>query len=71
LGLEREQYTTQIGHYDSIAAWSDNLKRINTILMDLCKDVWTYISLEYFHQQIVAGETGSSTMPHKGIPFES
>jgi adenylosuccinate lyase len=66
LGLQREQFTTQIGHYDSIAALCDNMKRINTILTDFCRDVWQYISMDYFKQAINPKETGSSAMPHKG-----
>ena len=65
LGLERMQYTTQIEHYDNLAAQFDALKRINTILTDLCRDVWTYISMEYFKQRVKEGEVGSSAMPHK------
>ena len=60
LGLCRSQYTTQIEHYDNLAAIFDNMKRIDTILIDLCRDMWTYISMEYFKQQIKAGEVGSS-----------
>jgi adenylosuccinate lyase len=70
LELERQQTTTQIEHYDNLAAYFDNLKRINTILTDLCRDMWTYISLEYFKQKINAGETGSSAMPHKVNPID-
>lgn len=70
LGLERSQYTTQIEHYDNLAAIFDNLKRIDTILIDLCRDMWTYISMEYFKQQIKAGEIGSSAMPHKVNPID-
>jgi len=70
LGLEREQYTTQIGHYDSIGALCDGVKRINTILIDLCRDVWQYISMEYFKQKINPKETGSSAMPHKVNPID-
>lgn len=70
LGLERMQYTTQIEHYDSLAAQFDALKRINTILMDLCRDVWQYISMEYFRQKVKAGEVGSSAMPHKVNPID-
>ena len=65
LGLNRSQTTTQIEHYDNLAALFDGLKRINTILMDLNRDVWTYISMDYFKQEIKAGEIGSSAMPHK------
>ena len=69
LGLHRSQYTTQIEHYDNLAAIFDALKRIDTILMDLCRDMWTYISMEYFKQRIKAGEVGSSAMPHKVNPI--
>ncbi len=70
LGLHRSQYTTQIEHYDNLAAIFDALKRIDTILMDLCRDMWTYISMEYFKQRIKAGEVGSSAMPHKVNPID-
>lgn len=70
LGLCRSQYTTQIEHYDNLAAIFDNLKRIDTILLDLCRDMWTYISMEYFKQRIKAGEVGSSAMPHKVNPID-
>ncbi len=70
LGLSRSQYTTQIEHYDNFAAHCDALKRINTILIDLCRDMWTYISMDYFKQQIVAGQVGSSAMPHKVNPID-
>ena len=70
LGLERMQYTTQIEHYDSLAAQFDALKRINTILIDLCRDVWQYISMEYFKQRVKTGEIGSSAMPHKVNPID-
>lgn len=70
LGLERSQYTTQIEHYDNLAAIFDVLKRIDTILIDLCRDIWTYISMEYFKQRIKAGEVGSSAMPHKVNPID-
>ena len=70
LGLERMQYTTQIEHYDNIAAQFDALKRINTILIDFCRDVWQYISMEYFKQKVKAGEVGSSAMPHKVNPID-
>ena len=70
LGLERLQYTTQIENYDNMAAYFDNCKRINVILIDLCRDMWTYISMEYFKQQIKAGEVGSSAMPHKVNPID-
>ncbi|MBE2290314.1 MAG: adenylosuccinate lyase [Chitinophagaceae bacterium] len=70
LGLDRMQYTTQIEHYDSFAAQFDALKRINTILIDLCRDVWQYISMEYFKQKVKSGEVGSSAMPHKVNPID-
>jgi len=70
LGLDRMQYTTQIEHYDSFAAQFDALKRINTILIDLCRDVWQYISMEYFKQKVKTGEVGSSAMPHKVNPID-
>jgi adenylosuccinate lyase len=70
LGLDRQQTTTQIEHYDNLAASFDNLSRINTILIDFCRDVWTYISMEYFKQKIKAGEVGSSAMPHKVNPID-
>ncbi len=70
LGLGRSQYTTQIEHYDNLAAIFDNLKRIDTILVDLARDMWMYISEEYFKQQIKAGEVGSSAMPHKVNPID-
>ena len=70
LGLERCQTTTQIEHYDNLSAFFDNLKRINTILIDLDRDMWTYISMDYFKQKVKATETGSSTMPHKVNPID-
>ena len=70
LNLTRSQLTTQIEHYDNLAALFDSMKRVNTILLDLAKDVWTYISMEYFKQKIVKGEVGSSTMPHKVNPID-
>ncbi len=70
LGLQRMQYTTQIEHYDNLAAHFDALKRINTILVDLCRDIWTYVSMEYFKQKTKAGEVGSSAMPHKVNPID-
>lgn len=70
LGLTRSQTTTQIEHYDNIAAWCDLHKRVNTILIDLCRDMWAYISMEYFKQKIKAGEIGSSAMPHKVNPID-
>lgn len=69
-GLKRSYPTTQIEHYDNLAALFDNLKRINTILIDLCRDIWTYVSMEYFKQKIKAGEVGSSAMPHKVNPID-
>lgn len=70
LGLEREQWTTQISNYDHLAAVFDAIKRINTIIIDLDRDFWTYISMEYFKQTIKAGEVGSSAMPHKVNPID-
>lgn len=70
LGLNRSQYTTQIAHYDDHGAVFDCVKRINTILLDLDRDMWTYISMNYFRQKIKAGEVGSSTMPHKVNPID-
>jgi adenylosuccinate lyase len=70
LELERLQTTTQIDHYDNMAAFFDNLKRINTILIDLNRDMWSYISMEYFRQKVKRGETGSSAMPHKVNPID-
>ncbi|MBR2948041.1 MAG: adenylosuccinate lyase [Bacteroidales bacterium] len=70
LGLKRSYPTTQIEHYDNIAALFDAIKRINNILIDLCRDIWTYISMEYFKQKIKAGEVGSSAMPHKVNPID-
>ena len=70
LGLDRLQTTTQIEHYDNLAALFDCYKRINTILIDLCRDCWTYISMDYFKQQLKAGEVGSSAMPHKVNPID-
>ncbi len=70
LGLSRSQFTTQIEHYDNLAAYCDGCKRINTILIDLCRDIWSYISVEYFKQKLKAGEVGSSAMPHKVNPID-
>jgi adenylosuccinate lyase len=70
LGLTRQQFTTQIEHYDGLAAQFDALKRINTTLIDLCRDIWTYISMDYFKQKIKEGEVGSSAMPHKVNPID-
>lgn len=70
LSLSRSQYTTQIEHYDNFAAHCDAIKRVNTILIDLDRDIWTYISMNYFRQKIKAGEVGSSAMPHKVNPID-
>ncbi|TVR81254.1 MAG: adenylosuccinate lyase [Saprospirales bacterium] len=70
LGLERQQTTTQIEHYDNMAAIFHNFIRINNILIDFCRDLWTYISMEYFRQKAVANEVGSSAMPHKVNPID-
>jgi adenylosuccinate lyase len=70
LGLVRHQYTTQIAHYDDLAALFHSLCRINTILIDFARDIWTYISMEYFKQKTIAGEVGSSAMPHKVNPID-
>ncbi|MCK6639109.1 MAG: adenylosuccinate lyase [Bacteroidia bacterium] len=70
LGLVRSNPTTQIEHYDNLAAYFDGVKRINTILIDLCRDMWTYISMNYFRQKTKAGEIGSSAMPHKVNPID-
>lgn len=70
LGLHRSQFTTQIEHYDNFASYCDAIKRINTILLDLCRDVWTYVSMDYFKQKLKAGEIGSSAMPHKVNPID-
>ncbi len=70
LGLEREEWTTQISNYDNFAALFDGFRRINTILIDLCRDIWQYISMEYFKQRIKEGEVGSSAMPHKVNPID-
>jgi adenylosuccinate lyase len=70
LGLERQQFTTQIEHYDNLAAQFDCIKRINIILIDLCRDIWTYVSMDYFKQKLKAGEIGSSAMPHKVNPID-
>jgi adenylosuccinate lyase len=67
---ERNQYSTQIEHYDNIAAFFDLIKRINTILIDLDRDIWTYISMDYFKQKLKEGEIGSSAMPHKVNPID-
>ena len=70
LGLERSRTTTQVEHYDNLAAFFDSMKRINTILIDFCRDIWTYISMDYFKQKIKEGEVGSSAMPHKVNPID-
>jgi adenylosuccinate lyase len=70
LGLHRSQHTTQIEHYDQLAAMFDCSKRINTILIDMCRDIWQYISMDYFKQQLKPGEVGSSAMPHKVNPID-
>ena len=70
LGLQRQQYTTQIEHYDTLAAHFDAIKRINTIFIDLCRDIWTYVSTDYFKQKTKEGEIGSSAMPHKVNPID-
>lgn len=70
LGLQRIQFSTQIEHYDNLAASFDCMKRINTILIDLCRDLWMYISMDYFKQKIKKGEVGSSAMPHKVNPID-
>ena len=70
LGLEREEYTTQISNYDNLSAIFDAMKRINTIIIDLDRDFWMYVSMEYFKQKIKAGEVGSSAMPHKVNPID-
>src|SRR6202046_1371476 len=73
LGLQRQQYTTQIEHYDNLAAHFDAIKRINTILIDFSRDIWAYVSMDYFKQKTKPGEIGSSAMPHKvnSIDFEN
>lgn len=70
LGLNRSHYTTQIAHYDHIAAICQNVGRINTIFIDLARDIWTYISMDYFKQKVIANEVGSSAMPHKVNPID-
>jgi len=70
LGLQRSQFTTQIEHYDHLAAYFDAIKRINNILIDFSRDVWTYVSMEYFKQKVKKGEVGSSAMPHKVNPID-
>lgn len=70
LGLQRQQFTTQIEHYDNLAAHFDGIRRLNTILIDFCRDLWTYISMDYFKQKVKKGEVGSSAMPHKVNPID-
>lgn len=70
LGLKRNKFTTQIDHYDNLAELFDNLRRINVILIDFCRDIWTYISQDYFKQQTKTNEVGSSAMPHKVNPID-
>jgi adenylosuccinate lyase len=70
IGLHRQQFTTQIEHYDNLAAHFDCIKRANTILIDFCRDIWTYVSMEYFKQKTKKGEVGSSAMPHKVNPID-
>jgi adenylosuccinate lyase len=70
LGLQRQQFTTQIEHYDTLAAFFDAMKRINNILIDFCRDIWTYVSMDYFKQKVKKGEIGSSAMPHKVNPID-
>jgi adenylosuccinate lyase len=70
LGLQRQQFTTQIEHYDNLAAHFDAIKRINNILIDFCRDIWTYVSMDYFKQKVKKGEVGSSAMPHKVNPID-
>jgi adenylosuccinate lyase len=70
LGLQRSQFTTQIEHYDNLGAQCDAMKRINTILIDFCRDIWTYVSMDYFKQKVKKGEVGSSAMPHKVNPID-
>ncbi len=70
IGLQRQQFTTQIEHYDNLAAHFDAMKRLNNILIDFCRDIWTYISMDYFKQKTKKGEVGSSAMPHKVNPID-
>lgn len=70
LGLQRQQFTTQIEHYDNLASHFDTMKRINNILVDFCRDIWTYVSMDYFKQRTKKGEIGSSAMPHKVNPID-
>ena len=69
MGLKRNQFTTQIDNYESLSIVFDNIKRINTILVDMCRDIWTYISMDYLKQKINSEEVGSSTMPQKVNPI--
>jgi adenylosuccinate lyase len=68
--LQRQQFTTQIEHYDTLAAHFDAIKRINNIIIDFCRDIWTYVSMDYFKQKTKKGEVGSSAMPHKVNPID-
>ena len=70
MGLQRQQFTTQIEHYDNLAAHFDAFKRLNNILIDFCRDIWTYVSMDYFKQKTRKGEIGSSAMPHKVNPID-
>ena len=70
LGLKRQLFTTQIENYDNLAAYMDAVRRVNTVLIDFCRDIWSYISMNYFRQKIKAGEVGSSAMPHKVNPID-
>ncbi len=70
LGLQRQQYTTQVEHYDHLAAHFDAISRINTILIDFCRDIWAYVSMDYFKQKTIKGQIGSSAMPHKVNPID-
>ena len=70
MGMQRQQFTTQIEHYDNLAAHFDAMKRINSILIDFCRDIWSYVSMDYFSQKIKEGEVGSSAMPHKVNPID-
>jgi len=70
LGLQRSQFTTQIEHYDNLASQFDAMKRINNILIDFCRDIWSYVSSDYFKQKVKKGEIGSSAMPHKVNPID-
>lgn len=70
LGVSRSQTTTQVEHYDNLAALMDNVSRVNVVFLDLCRDIWSYVSMDYFKQRIVEGEVGSSAMPHKVNPID-